>query len=1103
MATDYGRISRENLEEYGRNLKGWRRPLLAERYADRMHFMLELLQNAEDALGRRGDDAWPRGVRFELAGGAVRFRHYGQPFNTKDVEGVCGIGETTKADDLTAIGHFGIGFKSVYAVTDRPEVHSGGEHFAIENDVCPVAVPPIDPEQGETIIVLPLREGDEAAIGAAFGRLGPRTLLFLRHITAIEWTVEGGRSGYYRRYDSETDGGARRVTLLAQTHGEGESEETWLVLSRDVRQDGSPAGRVEVAFKIAADESGGEAVEVIRDSRFAAFFPTEIDAPLGMLIQGPYRTTSSRENIPPADEWNRYLVGETAGLLVEALRYLRDHGLLGVHVYEALPLERPQADVDIRFAPYVRATLFEAVRDALRDEPLLPAHRRGGGESWIPASQAYLGMPELRNLVSNGQLSELWGGGEPAKWLDGAIDSDETRALYDYLRDEHNVRNLDSDDLVQSLRSNKKLLEDQPDGWIKRLYAFLLDHGPWFASYNGYRGVPLIRLEDGTHVAPSSGSTPVAYLPTDPPSKFPNTVRAEVCSTRKAREFLESIGVQEPDRVDELIRGVLPKYCERHDISPGEYADDLREIAGAYGAASGDTRERLVEALRETPFVRTVDAGTGELSFALPGDVYARQLLDLFEGVNDVLIARPLPRGVPATEAGRLFAACGVSRTLTPVDKTPEIITERSNPTRFSHEELAVLRRKEQGNEGITWQRSSSFNDSTLRGLDGLINRLPELPSDDAERRARLLWDTLCATAQRSEAAFSAQYRWYRHKERWADVDSASVDLLNKNAWVPDGAGRLLRPSQVSLDDLGWPHNAFLESKIAFLPPIGAEVAEAFGIHDPRYQRLAAKIVRAVRKAEQEGRSLDELEAEFGVAEQTPATAAVEEGYEEYALPDLVDLSAPAVEEERIADHVGLTPAPPGRVPTPQPPREPGAPPDAPPRPEGGASAPATRARSGGAGSGKRTFRSYIEVREEAEDAPDPDGLSHEQRMALEDAAWDLIAGREPRLQPTQPGNHGYDLYETDETGEIVRWVEVKSMRGGWDAGPVGLSHRQFGLAREKREAYWLYVVEYAGDAERASLVRIRDPAGRDSDYLFDDGWRGAAGPEPPEAASP
>ena len=39
--------------------------------------------------------------------------------------------------ELTAIGRFGIGFKSVYALTDSPEVYSGSEHFAIDSFVWP------------------------------------------------------------------------------------------------------------------------------------------------------------------------------------------------------------------------------------------------------------------------------------------------------------------------------------------------------------------------------------------------------------------------------------------------------------------------------------------------------------------------------------------------------------------------------------------------------------------------------------------------------------------------------------------------------------------------------------------------------------------------------------------------------------------------------------------------------------------------------------------------------------------------------------------------------------------------------------------------------
>lgn len=520
-------------------------------------------------------------------------------------------------------------------------------------------------------------------------------------------------------------------------------------------------------------------------------------------------------------------------------------------------------------------------------------------------------------------------------------------------------------------------------------------------------------------------------------------MKAAVCSQPKAREFLESISVQEPDRVDELIRSVLPKYRERHDIPSREYADDLRQIVGAYGAASVELRRRLAEALRETPFVRVVDAGTGELSFALPGDVYARQLHNLFEGVNDVLIAR-LPHGVPAAEARPLFAACGVSRTLAPVDKTPKIITRWSNPTRFSYEELAVLRRKEQGNEGITWQRDSSFNDSMLRGLDELINRLPELPSDAAESRARLLWDTLCATAQRSEAAFSAQYRWYRNKERWADVDSASVDLLNRSAWVPasDGTGRLLRPSQVSLDDLGWRRNTFLESKIEFRPPAIDVLAKEAGVD--------LQDVELAREIRESGRSLAEIRAFLKPPPSPPAT--------EEAHP-----------EDDAASHT------PSSVPTPHPPLAPIIPPAPVPLIEGAAARGESRERRVGTGGGG-TFGSYIRIREEAEGEPDPDRLSHEQRMALEAAAIDLILRWYPNLLPTRPNNPGFDLYETDDAGVPVRWIEVKAMSGSWESRPVALSPTQFEWAREKGDAYWLYVVEYAG-TDSARIMCVQSPA--------------------------
>ena len=114
MASDYQAIREENIRRYGTDIGRVGQLLLANRYDDRTHFIYELLQNAEDALAKRDDRTGQRSVRFELSERELRVSHFGKPFDEADVCGICGIDESTK--DITQIGRFGIGFKSVYAL---------------------------------------------------------------------------------------------------------------------------------------------------------------------------------------------------------------------------------------------------------------------------------------------------------------------------------------------------------------------------------------------------------------------------------------------------------------------------------------------------------------------------------------------------------------------------------------------------------------------------------------------------------------------------------------------------------------------------------------------------------------------------------------------------------------------------------------------------------------------------------------------------------------------------------------------------------------------------------------------------------------------------
>ena len=230
--------------------------LLGQLYSERTHFIFELIQNAEDAGATE--------LAFELFEDRLELRHDGRPFTEADVRGVCGVGQSGKSADLTAIGKFGIGFKSVYAYTRSPRVHSGGEHFRIENYVRPFPVEPL-PVAG-TLFVFPFDHDTVPApvavreIAAALNALQPRILLFLRN---IEHAAAARRGSTPDRPSSGRS--PRRSARSAPRHGcpgdGGRRDEQWLVWHRQVAD--HRGQRIEIAFRL-------EAGRIVAGARFAA-----------------------------------------------------------------------------------------------------------------------------------------------------------------------------------------------------------------------------------------------------------------------------------------------------------------------------------------------------------------------------------------------------------------------------------------------------------------------------------------------------------------------------------------------------------------------------------------------------------------------------------------------------------------------------------------------------------------------------------------------------------------------------------------------------------------------------------------------------------------
>ena len=200
---------------------------IAHDYQGRLIY--ELLQNADDAM--LGEDDDDDRVVFWLTGSDLWIGNSGRPLDDADVEGLCGIGISSKTDrsgpKRASIGHKGMGFKSVLEVTDAPAVYSLGHSFRMDaqealapvtavfddlgwpppEDVPAMRFPwPVDDEPervadapfGRTPDAVPLPARGESMsverrvkLAARLRELPVTALLFLRHLEQVDIRIDG------------------------------------------------------------------------------------------------------------------------------------------------------------------------------------------------------------------------------------------------------------------------------------------------------------------------------------------------------------------------------------------------------------------------------------------------------------------------------------------------------------------------------------------------------------------------------------------------------------------------------------------------------------------------------------------------------------------------------------------------------------------------------------------------------------------------------------------------------------------------------------------------------------------------------------------------
>ena len=835
MPADYAKIRDENVARYGWDTAVL--DLLGHLYSERTHFIFELIQNAEDAGATT--------LAFELFADRLEVRHDGRPFTEADVRGVCGVAQSGKSGDLTKIGQFGIGFKSVYAYTRTPQVHSGDEHFRIDHYVRPAAMDPADPGSAgsaaspDTLFVFPFDLETVAAdtavaeISAALSRIEPTTLLFLRSITRLRAHGAGVTDVVIERRTQPRAPASpaspalagRHVTLTRGTR----RAEDWFVWDRPLDDLGHAGQRVELAFR--ADTTHREPRLTAREgSPLVVFFPTQKETFLGFLIQGPYRTTPARDNVPGDDPENQALVRETAMLIVDVLRELRDDGLLTAEVLAALPLDAP------RFPPgSMLRPLFDAVRTALTREELIPA--AGGG--FAPARNLKLASSaELRELLDPGQLAALFQTDLPLAFAQLPLGEDQVPLLRHYLREEIGVDEVTPGDLLAAATGS--FLQAQPDDWITRFYGFLhADPALWREPRipgdppGPARTRPIIRLEDGRQAEPfDAAGRPAAYLPAgyEPGpagTGFP-TVRRAVADDPAGRAFLEALKFTEPDIVAEVLEVILPRYARLAErgaeaADPGtagggpagvaaldraQHTADLDCVMRAMDEADAGRRSELLEQLRQTAFLIGENAASGGLGLMPPGALYQR--------TRDLEIY--LDGNPGAWFAADTYGPWAVQ--LRAMGVRDQVDVQARAPGPLGHVLLvAGFARHERGLDGFD-------PEARIDGLDFAL-------AHPGHARAEYMWNVLLAPRWRLIAGVVEK----SVREQFADstretVRSAAGQAAAGEAWLPGPDGLFHRPADLSLDDLPptFARDEGLAQALGMSQPVVSQAARRLGI---------------------------------------------------------------------------------------------------------------------------------------------------------------------------------------------------------------------------------------------------------------------------------
>ena len=783
--------------------------LLTDLYPDNAHFIYELLQNAEDAGASE--------VRFVLKEDSAIFEHNGSRiFSLKDVDAITSIGFSTKRDDYTSIGKFGIGFKAVFAYTATPEIESGEFHFCIHDMVVPDTggLAPGGLGWEKTRFVFPFdnpKKPPEKAceeIETNLRELNENTLLFLSNIRKIEYHLPDSTMGSMERRESINDSNRIEISIMRPENPVPDSIHYLRFTKKvDVQDEDGQLKRCQIAVAFGTDKS--RKITPLNQGQVCIYFPAVKETSnLRFHLHAPFASTVARDSVrecPANDKLRDYL----ADLIAESMHTIRDKGLLDVECLATLPNSRDPLS-------WFYHPIQERLIEKFNTEKLTPMKRRRSEHA--AASGTYRGSNALSDLINDEDLATLFGKDRAQPlWIANPQQRNQREDNFLSMLD---ITQWEIEDFIEILKTRfdtvKEWLKEKPNEWHQDLYVLLGDFLLRSPSSRPYiererreklSNLRIVCCNDGEYRTGSEchflDDVEFEIEKENAQLEEFHYVAKGVYSSgqnrnqqQKAREFLQKIEVCELDE-GERVKAILRQRYEDSDteISPKLHEEDMERFIALV------EKEPDKAVLFKGYYIFNTTGGEGyTANWVFLDSPYLETGLstyyednkcdiDLLEECNCVYFSLIYEKSNIAPEKlGKFAEALGAK---TKLEAVQQIIPE-NHPEWNDH----------------LCQGSGTWRSDTGIDTDYRIPEFQILLANLSISKAKLFWQAMCSLPKE---CLKAQFRWNRSNPL-NEGHSSLVHELRNERWIPQKNGdsiSFVRPCDALRDYLpgGFPYD--------------------------------------------------------------------------------------------------------------------------------------------------------------------------------------------------------------------------------------------------------------------------------------------------------